>query len=97
MSERTAPPGERAVGATTVGAFEAKTHFSELLQRAHRGEVIVITRRGEPYAKLTPVGDPHDVEAALAAVARIEETAKRLARSNVTLDEIKAWIAEGRT
>lgn len=41
----------------TVGAFEAKTKLSELLDRVERGEEIVITRHGKPVARL--VGD-HD-------------------------------------
>ena len=39
----------------TIGAFEAKTHFSALLERAQRGEQIVITKRGKPVARLVPV------------------------------------------
>ncbi len=38
----------------TVGAFEAKTHLNELLRRAFKGEIILITRRGIPMAKLIP-------------------------------------------
>jgi hypothetical protein len=30
---------------STVGSFEAKTHFAELLGRAEKGEEITITRR----------------------------------------------------
>ena len=37
---------------TTVGAFEAKTKLSELLDRVERGEEIVITRHGKPVARL---------------------------------------------
>ncbi|CAN7165389.1 type II toxin-antitoxin system prevent-host-death family antitoxin [Bosea sp. LjRoot9] len=36
----------------TVGAFEAKTKFSELLDRVERGEEIVITRHGKAVARL---------------------------------------------
>jgi prevent-host-death family protein len=39
----------------TVGAFEAKTHLSELLDRASKGETITITRHGVPAARLVPV------------------------------------------
>ena len=39
----------------TVGAFEAKTRFSALLERVERGEQIVITRRGKPVAKLVRI------------------------------------------
>lgn len=36
----------------TIGAFDAKTHLSNLLERASQGEEIIITKRGEPYAVL---------------------------------------------
>jgi prevent-host-death family protein len=39
----------------TVGAFEAKTHLSSLLERVAQGEEIVITRHGKPLARLVPV------------------------------------------
>lgn len=39
-----------------VGAYEAKTRFSELLERAARGERITVTRRGERVAYLIPAG-----------------------------------------
>lgn len=41
----------------TVGSFEAKTHFSSLLEKAHQGTVIVVTRRGKPVAQLGPMED----------------------------------------
>ncbi len=39
---------------TTIGSYQAKTHFSELLERVRKGEEIVITRRGVPIARWTP-------------------------------------------
>jgi prevent-host-death family protein len=39
-----------------VGVHEAKTHLSRLLRRVMAGEEIIITRGGEPVAKLVPVG-----------------------------------------
>jgi prevent-host-death family protein len=38
----------------TVGAFEAKTHLSALLERVSRGEEVVITKHGRPVARLVP-------------------------------------------
>ena len=38
-----------------VGAFEAKTHLSELLAAAEAGESVLITRRGAPVARLIPM------------------------------------------
>ena len=40
-----------------IGAFDAKTHLSALLDRVAKGERITITRRGVPAAMLVPVGD----------------------------------------
>jgi len=37
-----------------VGAYEAKTHLAELLDRVERGERILITRHGRPVAQLVP-------------------------------------------
>jgi prevent-host-death family protein len=46
----------------TVGAFEAKTKFSELLDRVAGGEEIVVTRHGKTVARIIPEGLP-DAEA----------------------------------
>ncbi|MFP6773837.1 MAG: type II toxin-antitoxin system prevent-host-death family antitoxin [Alphaproteobacteria bacterium] len=37
-----------------VGAFEAKTHLSALLEKVSRGEEVLITRRGKAVARLVP-------------------------------------------
>ncbi|MCY3845814.1 MAG: type II toxin-antitoxin system Phd/YefM family antitoxin [Acidobacteria bacterium] len=39
----------------TVSVHEAKTHLSRLLQRIAAGEDVVITRSGQPVARLVPV------------------------------------------
>jgi prevent-host-death family protein len=38
-----------------VGAFEAKTHLSRLLDEVEKGEAIYITRHGKRVARLLPV------------------------------------------
>lgn len=38
-----------------VSAYEAKTHFSQLLARAEKGERIVITKHGRAVAELVPL------------------------------------------
>lgn len=40
---------------TEVGMHEAKTKLSQLVDRAERGEEIVITRNGKPAVKLAPI------------------------------------------
>jgi prevent-host-death family protein len=41
-----------------VGAFHAKTHFSQLLERVAKGEEITITRHDRPVARLVPADRP---------------------------------------
>lgn len=74
-----------------VGAYEAKTRFSQLLERVIRGEVITVSLHGVPVAQLGPIDKRR--EDARAAVAEI----KRLREGN-RLDglRIKDLIEEGR-
>jgi prevent-host-death family protein len=47
------------VGLAQYNVYEARTHFSRLVERAATGEEIVIARSGEPLAKLVPyAGEP---------------------------------------
>jgi prevent-host-death family protein len=39
----------------SIGAYEAKTRFSELIGRAEQGETFVVTKNGRPVARITPV------------------------------------------
>jgi prevent-host-death family protein len=57
----------------TVGAFEAKTHLSSLLERVERGEEVLITRHGKAIARLVPadVTDRARVDEAIAALKRL--------------------------
>ena len=41
----------------TVSLYEAKTHLSSLVERAARGEEIVIAKSGKPKARLVPMDD----------------------------------------
>jgi prevent-host-death family protein len=37
-----------------IGMFEAKTHFSKIIERTKSGADFVITQRGKPVAKIIP-------------------------------------------
>ena len=54
----------------TVGAFEAKTHLSTLLDRVGEGEEVIITRHGKPVARL--------VSAARVDQARVNDAFEKL-------------------
>lgn len=76
----------------TVGAFEAKTHLNELLQRVAKGETIRITRRGVPVANLVPAeeGKKRDVKK---IVREIREIRRGASVKGLTIREL---INEGR-
>jgi prevent-host-death family protein len=59
----------------TIGAFEAKTHFSALLEQVEKGEEILITKHGQPAARLLPVGlsKENAKEHAREAIQRIKD------------------------
>ena len=61
----------------TVGAFEAKTHFSQLLAEVAGGETIVITKHGQETAMLIPVVHSDDsmqlTKNAIAALKKIRK------------------------
>jgi prevent-host-death family protein len=61
---------------TTFGIFEAKNRLSELVERALRGEEIVITRRGEAVARLLPPALPD-------ARSQVRSLAERIRQSRV--------------
>ena len=46
--------------AIKANVHEAKTRFSELLERAHKGEEVIIAKAGKPYARLVPLVEPGD-------------------------------------
>lgn len=39
---------------TSLATAEAKSHFSEMIDRASKGEEIIITKRGRPVVKVIP-------------------------------------------
>jgi prevent-host-death family protein len=42
----------------TVGIHEAKTSLSKLIEKACRGEEIIIARGKDPVVRLVPIGGP---------------------------------------
>ena len=76
----------------SVGAFDAKTHLNELLQRASKGETIRITRRGVPVAKLIPPDDG-EKEDARNLIEAIRQLRKGATLGKTTIREL---IDEGR-
>ena len=80
-------------GNNVVGAYEAKTHLSELLEKVAAGEEITITRHGAPIARLVPVKKDVSPEERAAAIKRIHKLASGLSLRGL---KIKDLISEGR-
>lgn len=75
----------------TIGAYEAKTHLPELLNRVARGEHLTITRHGKPVARLIPVVT--DRERAQEALDHIAELRRHIKLA--PLAELMATVHEG--
>ena len=81
---------------TEIGAFEAKNKLSELLDRAEKGEEVIITRRGRPVAKLVPVGGARDIKKSRAAAKQIRELANAMNLGPFDWEEWKRYRDEGK-
>jgi prevent-host-death family protein len=74
----------------TVSAREANQAFSKLLQAVVEGEEVVITRRGKPVARLTPIKEePRNAE----REAEIERIIAHL-REGVDLGDPVSWTRD---
>lgn len=76
-----------------VGAYEAKTHLAQLLDRVERGERITITRHGRPVAELIPVTGTSDLTAAQAVRELMAFRAEHSLGPDLTVRDL---IVEGR-
>ena len=79
-----------------VGAFEAKNKLSALIERAEHGEEIVITRRGQPVAKLVPFREMAGRERAREAARQLREQAKARKLGRFDWEEWKKYRDQGR-
>lgn len=76
-----------------VGAYEAKTHFSELLEKVEAGEEITITKHGTPVARLIPIKPKLTTAERRAAIERWSQQSKGLSLGGL---KIRDLIDEGR-
>lgn len=78
---------------SSIGAFDAKTHFSELLERVAGGDEITITRHGSPVARLVPIRRKATRPERKAAIDAIRALAKGNRLRGLRVKDLKA---EGR-
>jgi prevent-host-death family protein len=75
-----------------IGIYDARSKLSELIERVQSGEEVVLTRHGEPVARLVPERRRRRRSRA-AAVARIRALARKLDIRDV---DVRKLIEEGR-
>ena len=78
----------------SVGAYEAKTHLSALLDAVEAGETITITRHGKPVAQLMPPAEGR-VNRNREVLENLKRTREKYGIQPVSVDEIVGWIREG--
>lgn len=59
----------------TIGAFQAKTHFSSILDQVEKGTSVIITKHGRPVARLVPMTGS-DQEQIKSAIQRFKQLAQ---------------------
>ena len=72
----------------TIGAFEAKTHLSESLERAAQGEETLVTRRGIPIAKIIPFNKSQNLTKEN-TILRLKNLRKNLQLRNFSWKELR--------
>ena len=77
----------------SIGAFEAKTHLSELLERVSRGEKVTITRHGVPTAVLIPATDAQPKLTHQEVVAGMRALRKRVKAGKMS---VRDMVEKGR-
>jgi prevent-host-death family protein len=77
----------------TIGAFDAKTRLSELLERTAKGESFQITKHGRPVGKIVPPDTARDPKAIAEAVRRLKSFRGTL--KGMSRDEMLALRHEG--
>ena len=76
----------------SVGAFEAKNRFSDLIDRAGRGAEVTITKHDKPVARIVPI-EEHSRREKMDAVAELRSIRGRYRLKGVTA---RTLISEGR-
>lgn len=73
-------------GIRKEGSEEARKKLPSLLERAHRGQVTVITKRGVPYAAIVPITE------AVKKTAGIRLQNLRGSGKNLWCEDAAAWV-----
>ena len=76
----------------TIGVSEAEARFGAVLQEVEKGETVIVTRDGQPVARVSPMGEERP------GVGEAIETLRRYRREHRTVLDamsIRELIDEG--
>jgi prevent-host-death family protein len=76
-----------------IGAYDAKTRFSELLEQVETGKEFTITKHGSPVARLVPARKKLTIQQRQEAIQRWIESSKGISLGGL---KIRDLINEGR-
>ena len=86
-------------GTFSIGSFQAKTYFSELLRKVEEGIVVTITRNGHDVAIMQSPQKKESTQA-VKAWERLMKISSKISEQNkdepITLSQIQEWKEEGR-
>jgi len=77
-----------------IGAFEAKNHFSELLEKAVQGMETIVTKHGRPVARIVPFVEEKPDR--LATLDKIAQTRAQIAKRGSLLNKGESWKSVAR-
>lgn len=87
---------KRSDNILSIGSFQAKTYFAELLRTIEQGYSVIITRNGHDIAKLESPDSAAD-KAGIDAWNNILGVAKDIGTGKkITLSQIDEWKSQGR-
>ena len=75
-----------------VNVHAAKTQFSKLIERAHRGEEIILAKNGVAYARLVPLTSSSTAVRQLGFSNQpLSKTSMRILLTPLTDSELEHW------
>jgi prevent-host-death family protein len=81
--------------AERIGIYDARSRLSELVERVEAGEEVILTRRGQPVARLVRAETLERNRARADAVRRIRALRKRM-NLRISQAELRRAIVKGR-
>ncbi|MHB8433471.1 MAG: type II toxin-antitoxin system Phd/YefM family antitoxin [Candidatus Tyrphobacter sp.] len=76
-----------------IGAYEAKSHFSQILDDVAAGETVTVTRNGRPVARIVPIESGADRVTRLLGESR---ALRERINGRFIAEELKDMAREGR-